>query len=514
MTVKSMMKSTQKPTQKSTHRLWQLALAFLLTAVVGSSLMPLPIQAATMPAARPQAEAIVVRELAFTNGDVQLSGTLYLPSGAGPFPAAVLMHGAGPDSREPYIPDAEMLVSHGIAAFIFDKRGTGDSTGDWRRSSLDDLMGDGLAAVALLQAQPEIASDKVGLLGVSQGAWLSPFMAARSDAVAFIIQVTGSATSLAAQEMWDDGNSLQELGFSDLAIATQMKALHLLYSSRGLIQRGILPLDHLWFVHYDPTLDPATAWPQVRVPVLSLFGGQDSTVPTVESLQIVQDALAQNGDPQSRVVVFPDLGHALAGRNQNAEYTALVGGWIQAVTNGPENGTGNGTGNGTEMPPMPFSATYTPPAGLRWYGVGAGTTPFYATAPFQLPLILIFLLTFVVAVAVSLLPWVKLGGTLSRLAMGLLGITNTVLLVGLLNAINFLLNADADAASPPVPLGNWLMPLGWLSVITLGLLAYAWQRTQSTRRQGAGRALVIVILVVAVAFIPFLAYWEVFSGRF
>lgn len=489
---------------KIKKRLWQVALALLLAAVVGSNFNPLSTQAATT-----QTDATTQRELTFTNGEVQLSGTLYVPAGEGPFPATVMMHGAGPDTREPYISDAEMLVNHGIAAFIFDKRGTGDSTGNWRRSTLDDLMADGLAAVALLESQAQIDPAKIGILGSSQGAWLAPFMAARSDEIAYLIQVTGSATSLAKQEMWDDGNSLKALGFSDLAIETQMKALHLLYSSRGLIQRGILPLDHLWFVHYDPSLDPATAWPDVQVPALILFGGQDSTVPTADSLQIVQDALAQNGHAASRIVVFPDLAHALGGssRNQNAAYVALVGGWIHTVT------------NEAEMPEMPFPDTHAPSTDLRWYGVGASPTPIYATAPFQLPLILVFLLTFVIAIIVSLLPWVKVGGALLRLALGLLGVTNALLLVGLLNAINYLLNADADAASPHVPLRDWLFPLGWLSILLLGLLVYAWQKTRVAGQhvngqRGVGRSLVVFIAVVAFIFIPFLAYWEVFSGRY
>lgn len=443
------------------------------------------------------------RELTFVNEDVQLAGTLYLPEGDGPFPAVVMIHGSGPDSRTPYIPDAEMLSRDGIATLIFDKRGTGVSTGDWRRSSLDDLIADGLAAMAALQNQPEIDPAKVGIIGSSQGAWLAPFMAVQSDQVAFFIQITGSATPLANQEMWDDGNSLKTRGFSDQAIEMEMKALHLLYSSRGLIRRGILPLGDLWFVYYDPTLDPAEAWPNVQAPALVLYAGKDTTIPTQTSLNIVKEVWSNNGHPDSRIVVFSDRGHALGGdsRNQDNVYSSLITGWIKAVT------------NGETIPAMPFPDTYTPTENLHWYGIGANHTPWYATAGFQLPVILVFLLAFVSAVIISLLPWIKFGGGLPRLMVGLAGAVNTFLLAGLLFAINYLLNADAESFSPVVPLSEWLYPLAWVSVVLTIGLTYFWRKTQSESDKRFGRVVFTFTTLAAWGFILFLAYWGVLGRR-
>jgi dienelactone hydrolase len=476
------------------HLLLKLSVGILLTCFTWLSLNPTTAQGAN---------GFTTRELTVTNGEVQLAGTLYLPKGVGPFPAAVVMHGSGPDTRGPYIPDAEMLTRGGIASFIFDKRGTGASSGDWKHSSLDDLMADGLAAIALLQSQPEIDPVHVGIVGSSQGAWLAPFMAARSQQVAFFVQITGSATPLANQEMWDDGNSLQALGFSERAIETEMKALHLLYSSRALIRRGILPLGDMWFVYYGPTLDPVVAWANVHVPALVLFGGQDASVPTQTSLSIVKEALAKNGHPASRTVVFPERGHALGGasRNQDAVYAALVTGWIKAVT------------NGEPVPAMPFPDTYTPADALRWYGLGAQATPWYARAGFQLPLILAFLFVFVLALIASLLPWLKFGGGLPRLMLGLAAAADAFLLVGLLLAIDYLLNADADSAAPAIPLGGWLFPLAWANVVWAVALAYFWGKARSQSGNQAGRAVFTLMTLAAWGFIPFLTYWGVLGGR-
>jgi hypothetical protein len=455
-----------------------------------------------------EAQAISQREVTFTNDDVTLAGTLVLPEGNGPFAAVAILHGAGPETRQPYRPDAAMLARAGIAALIYDKRGTGTSSGDWQTASLDDLIADGLAAVHFLQQQPEIAPDQVGILGSSQGAWLAPFAAARDESVAFFVQVTGAATPLANQEMWDDGNSLAALGFSERAIEAAMKAQHLLYSARPLIRRGILPLGDLWFVHYDPYLDPADAWPQVRVPALVLYGGRDPTVPGRTSLETVQGFLADGGHPSSRIAVFPDAGHALGGpsRNDDPAYRALVTSWIPSVA------------RGEPVPEMPASVEDIPAEPLRWYGIGALHTPWYATAGVQLGLILGFLLISLLAVVLSLMPGARLRlpglRLVPRLVLGLAGAVNLVLVASLLLVINYLLNADASSASPTVPLSKVLPLLSLLSLVLALALAYvAFRAWRGRTWSGVVRVLYTLVTLAALGFVPFLAYWHLLGGR-
>ena len=439
------------------------------------------------------------RELLFQNGDVRLAGSLYLPAGEGPFPAAVIVHGSGAESRTPYVPDALLLADQGVAALIYDKRGTGDSSGDWERSSLQDLQADALAGVHAVQSQPEIDPERVGLLGSSQGAWLAPFAAAQDEAVAFIVQVTGSATALANQEMWNGGNDLAGAGFSPRATAVAVKAFHLLYSSGPLVRRGLLPLGDLWFVHYDPYLDPAAAWPRVDAPALILYGGRDALVPTERSLEIVRPLLAEYGNADSRVVVFPTAGHALGGasRNQDPAYAALVPAWIKAVT-----------GEDT-LPEMPFADTVPPGQMLRWYGNGAAVTPWYATAPVQLGLILLFAVLFLAGLVVSLWPRNSLTPG-ARLALGATSAVNLALLLGLVNALNYLLNAAAEGYGPPVPLAGLLFALALGSVaLAAALLVVAFRARRDAAWTARLRGFVWVMAGTAVAFAAFLWYWQV-----
>src|ERR1700676_3789475 len=102
----------------------------------------------------------------FRNGAVTLAGTLALPRAPARHAAVVLIHGSGPQSRwgtNRYV--ADRFARAGIAALAYDKRGSGDSGGDWRTATYADLARDALAAVALLAARPDIDPARIGVHG-------------------------------------------------------------------------------------------------------------------------------------------------------------------------------------------------------------------------------------------------------------------------------------------------------------------------------------------------------------
>jgi hypothetical protein len=105
----------------------------------------------------------------FRNGAVKLSGSLLLPKSPGPYPAILFLHASGPESRWPNHYLAERFVRAGIAALIYDKWGTGQSTGDWKKAGFEDLVTDALAGIHFQQMLPEINRNKIGIFGHSQG---------------------------------------------------------------------------------------------------------------------------------------------------------------------------------------------------------------------------------------------------------------------------------------------------------------------------------------------------------
>lgn len=109
-------------------------------------------------------------EVRFQNGQVTLAGTLLTPqSNRTRHPAIVFTHGGGPALREFFWGLGYLFAARGVTVLAYDKRGTGESNGNWREASFEDLAGDAIAAAKFLQSRAEINSHGIGFWGLSQG---------------------------------------------------------------------------------------------------------------------------------------------------------------------------------------------------------------------------------------------------------------------------------------------------------------------------------------------------------
>ncbi|MBA0086907.1 MAG: alpha/beta hydrolase, partial [Acidobacteria bacterium Pan2503] len=100
-------------------------------------------------------------QVTFANpkAQVSLAGTLTVPPGSGPFPAAILVAGSGPQDRDetvaghrPFLVLADYLTRKGIAVLRYDKRGIGKSTGSFDQATSEDFASDAAAALAYLKS--------------------------------------------------------------------------------------------------------------------------------------------------------------------------------------------------------------------------------------------------------------------------------------------------------------------------------------------------------------------------
>ncbi|MHB9000354.1 MAG: alpha/beta fold hydrolase, partial [Thermoanaerobaculia bacterium] len=130
-----------------------------------------------------------------TNRSVTLAGSVTHPVLPGPHPAVVMLHGSGSAGRNnPAFADlANVLLMNGFAVLRHDKRGVGNSTGDWRNARTSDLVSDALAAVEFLRGCAAIDQSRIGLLGFSQGAWIAGLAAAKDPGIGFVALVSGGA---------------------------------------------------------------------------------------------------------------------------------------------------------------------------------------------------------------------------------------------------------------------------------------------------------------------------------
>ena len=306
--------------------------------------------------------ALVKKKVFIQNGDVRLSGTLVMPRTTVPVPLIVFVHGAGPDTRVSSLFLADYFAHRGVAAFAYDKRGAGESTGDWKHASFETLAGDVEAVVQFLSKQPGIDAHRIGLMGSSQGGWIAPMAALHLPIIDFVIVKSGPAVTPEQQELarvarWMTGEGASS---TDIAEGQNLYKNAIAYARTGIgwdaLQQEIkadstkpwafFPADapsdfyffdqiRLFFAH-----DPIPVLQQLRCPLLVIFGGKDDDAPPLETeVGPLLTAMQANGK-DSQLAIFPRAGHDLRIVPQSGEpwdfgrfapgYLQLLGSWVDA----------------------------------------------------------------------------------------------------------------------------------------------------------------------------------------
>ena len=119
-----------------------------------------------------------VRRQATFGADNSLVGTLFLPNGPQKKrPGIVIVHGSGPQDRNGYASIIALLADNfvrgGAVVLTYDKRGVGQSSGDWATASFKSLADDARSGMAFLRSRPEVDASHVGLAGSSQAGWVA-----------------------------------------------------------------------------------------------------------------------------------------------------------------------------------------------------------------------------------------------------------------------------------------------------------------------------------------------------
>lgn len=310
----------------------------------------------TSPPGPPHDEAV-----SFHSGLVTLAGTFVVPSGEGPHPAVLLFHGSGPEPR--YLDVAHWWAEHGVAALTYDKRGVGESTGDYRDVPFMDLHLDGLAGVAWLKARHDVDASRIGVWGLSQGGWLGPLAATKSPDIHFVVAVSGPGVSPGEQMVFFFANRLRERGVPepDIQRVTTLRRLAWTAASEGrdldhvraqvtaaraaatdaavkdqlaTLAQQIAPPPSIWIAQ-EMNYDPVQTLRQLKVPALFLFAGDDTLVPVQESIDIIRRTLTEAHHPDFQIDFVPGADHAMyvvgpdGSRQQSREYLADMARWIQ-----------------------------------------------------------------------------------------------------------------------------------------------------------------------------------------
>jgi pimeloyl-ACP methyl ester carboxylesterase len=242
------------------------------------------------------------RPIEFRNAGagLELHGLLFAPTGPGTFPGVVVIPGSGPSRRDNgwYLTLVDDLQRHGIAVLLPDKRGSGESQGDWHTASFDDLAADAEAAIDFLRHRSGLQLSRVGVIGLSQGGQIAPLVADRYPGqVDFVVNVVGAALPMHETLVYEEKNNLREIGV--LPVLADLLAYPSAWSIIWVRQRP--------FWRAIGNFDPLPCWRRLSVPSLSLYGENDANVPARASAA----RLRALGNPNVSVIVFPGSGHAL-----------------------------------------------------------------------------------------------------------------------------------------------------------------------------------------------------------
>ena len=318
----------------------------------------------------------------FRSGDLILNGMLIEPqakTGTRP-PLVVTVHGS---ERTPAVKSAYypwILAAQGISAFVYDKRGTGESQGTYNQN-FHALGADAAAASREAKRLAAGRYSRFGLLGGSQGGWVAPRAAndAGADFVAvgfglLIDPLEEDASQVAAElteadygvdvlkqarEITDaTGNLMAEhflKGYEQLAAVKARYASQPWFAKiKGEFTGDILALDEATLrregaarfdnLELDWRYDAMGWMRKVKAPQLWVIAAQDREAPPQTTVDRLQTLRSEGHD--IAIVRFPDTDHGMVEFTQDAKgertstrvtdgYFRLLGDWIKGTTRPP-----------------------------------------------------------------------------------------------------------------------------------------------------------------------------------
>lgn len=222
-----------------------------------------------------------------------LPATLAMPTGKGPFPAVVLVHGSGPQDRNetigpnrPFLDIARGLAERGIAVLRYEKRTkahpesfTADGGGTIDRETTDDAV----LAAQVLRKQPGIDGKRVFVLGHSLGGMMAPRIAQRDPKIAGLVLLAAPSRPLLdilieqnkRLAILNDGRIGEEENAAIMRLTDSVKAVR---DGREMTTAqsplGLSPAYWRTVEAVDPVLDAT----KIAQPMLILQGARDIQV--------------------------------------------------------------------------------------------------------------------------------------------------------------------------------------------------------------------------------------------
>ena len=278
-------------------------------------------------------------EVSFSNkkANIKLAGTLTTPEKGSDFTAVVLVSGSGAQNRnsellghKPFHVIADFLTRQGIAVLRYDDRGIEKSEGNYVTSNIPDFADDVAAAIDYLKTRKEINSQKIGIIGHSEGGMVA-VMLASENIPSFIVSLAGPGIT-GREVMRTQREALYRLSnvpetfinqhnelfskIEEVVIDPDFKRelfkdkLKPLIAGTPLERQEEILLNQISSPEMISLLkyDPAAYFNNIKCPVLALNGNKDIQIISGINLEGFEQ-ITTNGNTKVTIKEYPRLNH-------------------------------------------------------------------------------------------------------------------------------------------------------------------------------------------------------------
>ncbi|MFP2996036.1 alpha/beta hydrolase [Spongiivirga sp. MCCC 1A20706] len=269
-----------------------------------------------------------IEQVSITSQDVELYAHLHIPLLNPTRTAVIFVGGRGCEADQTqYNLYAKFLRKYGIAVLTYQKRGTGNSTGECITATIEDLANDLNNVKAFLKAHKS-NFDTIGVLGVSAGGW-TMVKAQQSDDYDFMISIVGPSTSVREQQIQSAtyGSEFYKLaptakqnllnytnllfdvkqtkkGYRKLTSLLQLakkEGWNQLLESTDIVQSEN-DINKLWVKRHN--FNPENVLKNYKNPFLGIYGQRDWIVPPKENIEKLNECFKNNLENLTTVVAY------------------------------------------------------------------------------------------------------------------------------------------------------------------------------------------------------------------
>ncbi len=256
--------------------------------------------------------------LKIKSDDIELDGTLLIPSSNNKKKLVIFVHGSGVSDRDetiglnkPFKDIAEYLLANGIASYRYDKRTYSNPETFNEQSTVEqETINDAVNAAQYFKNSKDYKGDQIIILGHSQGAYLMPKIAEKAQASKYIF-LAGNARPLQdlIVEQYEYLHSLDPSDVPAEGVEKIKKQVAFLNSSQFNLNTPAseLPLGlSAVYWKYLKDYNQLNEVTKIKAPMFFAQGGRDYQV-TEKDFNLWKSTL--KNDKTAVFKFYPSLGH-------------------------------------------------------------------------------------------------------------------------------------------------------------------------------------------------------------